>query len=181
MQAWLLTSFATWLPHQRSNASDDLLQALLDAGQVPEHCQLLRRLPVDTTAAFQLVRDRIQVRQPQGVICCGMAETRSYLSLEVQACHAEHRLKTTLDVADLTKTLSATRISYDAGQFVCNDLYHALLAYSQTVMLPHHVLFVHVPPKDASLWAQVVSDFSALLQRLSCQPLVSTESIYVRR
>ncbi|MEM8604809.1 MAG: peptidase C15, partial [Cyanobacteria bacterium P01_H01_bin.121] len=167
MQTWLLTSFATWLPHQRSNASDDLLQALIDMQQMPDYCRLLRHLPVDTEVAFNAVRSQIQVIQPQGIICCGMAETRDHLSLEVQACRSDSRLRTTLDLAELAKLMTTTQISHDAGQFVCNDLYYALLAYSQTVVLPRYVLFVHVPPHHTSPWEQVVSDFSMLLQRLS--------------
>lgn len=166
MQGWLLTSFETWLPHQASNTSDDLLLALEGAGELPEFCNTLRKLPVNTCAALKLVKATIQANQSYGVLCCGMAESRSFLNLEVQAFQEHRVLQTNLNPYHLAESLSEIRISYDAGRFVCNDLYYALLESVQQTGLAQHVLFVHVPDRRSHQWNRVVRDFRNLLWRL---------------
>ena len=177
----LLTSFTTWIPHQSSNSSDDLLVAVQSQGKLPPHCHLLRQLPVATQPAFDQVRAAMDQYHPDIIVCCGMAESRSRLNLERcarqthPARQAHHTLQTSFDLPKICQTLSLpnTDISDDAGDFVCNDLYYALL---------HHLaesapgvqgaaggqgLFVHVPPLTEENGVAIVTDFQQLLRYLS--------------
>jgi pyroglutamyl-peptidase len=67
----LLTSFQTWLPHQVSNSSDDLLAKIQDEAFLSASLTFLRQLPVDVLLASQKAIATIQVLQPHVVICCG--------------------------------------------------------------------------------------------------------------
>jgi pyroglutamyl-peptidase len=141
----LLTSFTTWEPHQRSNASDDLLQALFSSDRTPRHIHLLRQMPVDFELAPALVIDKIQAIAPDWVICCGMAETRTQLSLEVQAVAEGQACYTTAHIPNLLTGLRYTHLSYDAGRFVCNYLYYSILAYLAQQKGSCQCIFIHVP------------------------------------
>ncbi|EDX72346.1 hypothetical protein MC7420_1015 [Coleofasciculus chthonoplastes PCC 7420] len=84
-----MTSFQTWLPHQKSNASDDLLLKLqAENDSFPDQTislTFLRQLPVDVFPASDLAIAKIEHLQPDVVICCGMAESRSRLTVEAGA------------------------------------------------------------------------------------------------
>lgn len=54
----LLTSFAPWLCHHRSNSSDDLLVSIQDS--YPKNLLFLRQLPVNTHRASERVIKAIQ-------------------------------------------------------------------------------------------------------------------------
>lgn len=172
----LLTSFQPWLPHQRSNASDDLLLAFQEratqralagdraGGRGP--CILLRNLPVDFEAAPAMVRRAIGRYQPAAVVACGLAEPRSHLTLERQGRRLDQFLLTPFPVAALCQGLVITKPSDDAGSFVCNALYAELLAdYHHTLAPPP--LFVHVPPLTAANCRALVTDFDEILGRIS--------------
>lgn len=169
----LLTSFATWKPEQPSNSSDDLLEALLQSDfAFLDALYLLRRLPVDFEQAPRLAIAHIQQIQPDLVVCCGMAETRDRLNLEVQAVRGDSQsypygnriLKTPLDLPRLAADLSYTDLSHDAGQFVCNALYFSLLEHAQTTQRP--CLFVHIPILTATNRLPILQDFCQVLHRL---------------
>jgi len=85
----LLTSFQTWLPHQQSNASDDLLLKIQAESNLFQDQAIsltfLRQLPVDVFPASDLAIAQIEHLQPDVVICCGMAESRSRLTVEAGA------------------------------------------------------------------------------------------------
>lgn len=108
----LLTTFETWLPHQASNASDDLVclwqsclsdlasTAIMPSGlespglESPQEAvladsslavQILHRLPVEAKAACAEILQGVELYQPDYVLVCGMAESRHCLSLEVRA------------------------------------------------------------------------------------------------
>ena len=85
----LLTSFQTWLPDQKSNASDDLLLKIqAENDPFPDQAlslTFLRQLPVDVFPASDLAIAKIKHLQPDVVICCGMAESRSQLTVEAGA------------------------------------------------------------------------------------------------
>ncbi len=51
----LLTSFQTWLPHQTSNSSDDLLEIIQKQQSNEDSLFFLRNLPVNTELATQKV------------------------------------------------------------------------------------------------------------------------------
>ncbi|HEY9634002.1 MAG TPA: peptidase C15 [Coleofasciculaceae cyanobacterium] len=91
----LLTSFQTWLPHQKSNASDDLLEAIAQLDNLSPCLTFLRQLPVDVPQAMHRVLAKIDELQPDGIICCGMAETRPKLTVESCATcgYASYRIR----------------------------------------------------------------------------------------
>lgn len=164
----LLTSFTTWLPHQKSNASDDLLEII---SQVPSDEQLifLRKLPVDFQLAPQLVRAKINQVNPDGIICCGMAESRDKLTVESRAFKGLEMIKTNVDLDNLVADLKATKISNNAGRFVCERLYYETLKYISDCLLTTKCIFVHIPPLTPQNSALITSDFLAIIRRLkSC-------------
>lgn len=168
----LLTSFDTWLPHQKSNTSDDLLGQVVQFDSFPQSRSLLRKLPVDSQLATELTIDRLETLQPNAVICCGMAERRSTLTLESQAKRGEISLKSTLNVESLVTQLAQTEVSHDAGGFVCNDLYYNVLDYIYQRQLRTHCLFVHIPLISEDNLPHLQTDFLNLCQhveRHACQ------------
>ena len=70
----LLTSFAPWLCHHRSNSSDDLLVSIQD--NCPKNLLFLRQLPVNPHRASERVIKAIQDKKNDLVMCFGMAESR---------------------------------------------------------------------------------------------------------
>lgn len=170
----LLTSFQTWKPEQPSNASDDLLLAVMQRHPDAHWLHYLRQLPVDFDLAPQQVIHHLQVLQPQAVLCCGMAENRPFLSLEQQGTDRRDRnqiQKTWVNLTDLMQGLPATEISDDAGDFVCNYLYYRVLdhLHTQGTLIP--CIFVHVPRLTDRNRFSTLTDFLILLQRV--QALIS--------
>lgn len=175
----LLTSFTTWKPEQPSNSSDDLLGAI--ASQAPMSMpstlalHFLRQIPVDFTLAPRRVIRQIEHLQPSAVICCGMGESRTYLDLESTAFAEPRSLRTAIDLDWLASDLPMTRISHDAGRFVCNGLYYTVLNY-----IEHHrpglpCVFVHVPRLTPANQASIVQDFWVVLGRMAS--LVSQDAL----
>lgn len=141
----LLTSFQTWLPHQKSNSSDDLL-AEIENIDYSHHVSLsfLRNLPVDIELASKKAIAKIDEIQPDVIICCGMAERRDKLTIESNGSSQDECLYSSINLTDLTKRLIVTEVSHDAGKFVCEGLYYRVLKYIQT-QENIHCIFVHVP------------------------------------
>jgi pyroglutamyl-peptidase len=163
----LITSFDVWKSHQPSNSSDDLLEHwLIEQSPSSRHYYLLRRLPVDFEQAPQQTISQINRLHPALVICCGMAERRTQLSLETQARMGDRTLSTSLPVQDLLRGLPHTCASHDAGSFVCNHLYYSVLDYVAQHQLPTQALFVHVPILTTQNQAEIVADFTNLLSTL---------------
>ncbi len=167
----LLTSFTTWKPEQVSNSSDDLLGIVAaDRLQHDAHKttprEYLRKIPVDFDLAPQRVIHHIQRHQPRAVICCGMGESRSTLDIESTAVHDQAHLHPPVDLGWLSKGLSFTQISDDAGRFVCNRLYYRVLnyLYQNDPELP--CIFVHVPLLTVQNHAAIVQDFRTILDRM---------------
>ena len=163
----LLTSFQTWLPHQKSNSSDDLLQEIAKLNLQKYPLTFLRQLPVDTSQASKLVIEKIQSLQPEGIICCGMAESRTLLTVESHACLGETRLDTTVDLTKLTNPLQCTEISHDAGKFVCEGLYYEVLTYLQRKKLKSKCIFVHVPVINEDNLDGIMEDFLLILAEMA--------------
>jgi pyroglutamyl-peptidase len=162
----LLTSFDIWQDHHVSNSSDDLLAAVLAENLLPQPVDPIRKLPVDFELAPQQVIDRIRQVSPRGIICCGMAESRTYLELESNGAGAEEVLYTNLDLDAIARDLRFTQISHDAGRFVCNHLYYSLLKYLQVQCLDCPCLFVHVPVLRSQNFSPIVDDFVRLVQTI---------------
>lgn len=164
---FLITSFDTWLPHQRSNASDDLLTELLNENALPKDSHLLRKLPVDFQQAPALVIDQMNQVQPDFILCCGMAETRQQLTVELNGKGSPGILQTAIDLEALIENLAVTAISQDAGQFVCNHLYYSILHYINDQLLNSKALFIHVPPLNPANLSAIKTDFVRMIDRLA--------------
>lgn len=161
----LFTSFTTWLPHQKSNSSDDLLQAILN---LRDRDSFLRLLPVDIELASKSTISKIAELQPDIIICCGMAESRSQLTIEARARDdREEVLNTQVNLSQLIAGIDGIEISDDAGKFVCEGLYYSILHYLKTSQLSSHCIFVHVPILSQDNFAEVKNSFLAVAQRLT--------------
>ncbi|MBD2694350.1 peptidase C15 [Anabaena catenula] len=180
----LLTSFDTWLSEQLSNSSDDLLLELAKMACLPHDLIFLRRLPVDVQLASSRVIAKINELKPDYVICCGMAASRTQLSIEVVArivsvqstdilsldCAEsfwQTTLQTTVDVEQLVAGTKAVEISYDCGKFVCEGLYHSVLDYLSQSQLPIPCIFVHVPILNQENLHSILADFVLILNKLA--------------
>jgi pyroglutamyl-peptidase len=161
----LLTAFAPWTAQQPSNSADDLLQAIQPIA--PASIYFLRGLPVNSPVARSLTIAKLEQVQPQILVLCGMAETRTRLSVEKSARVGDRQLHTAIDLVSLTVDLATTDISQDAGRFVCNSLYYAMLNYRQLYLPTLQCLFVHVPILQDSSRAAIVADFRVMLERLA--------------
>jgi pyroglutamyl-peptidase len=159
----LLTSFQTWLPHQISNSSDDLLAIIEEEQENFNDLYFLRKLPVNTQLVTQKVIETIKIINPQGIICCGMAESREILTIESNAVCEEDCLVTQINLNNLLNSLEYTAISHNAGKFVCEGLYYQILKYTQN----HHpnipCIFVHVPLLHKNNLDKIQQDFTAII------------------
>lgn len=202
----LLTSFQTWLPHQKSNASDDLLEAIAQPDNSSASLAFLRQLPVNIPEATSRVITKIEELQPTAIICCGMAESRSKLTVEscatcectsyrvrlysyclsicrylrlkglydlVQAQLAKTKqseqllIKTSVDLEQLVAELVETKISHDAGKFVCEGLYYQVLNYLRERNLNISCIFVHVPVLTADNTPSIMADFQMIIEKMA--------------
>ncbi len=157
----LLTSFDTWLPHQVSNSSDDLL-TIIEQNQNHD-LVLLKKLPVNTDLASQQVIEKIQEVKPKTIICCGMAEKRDQLTIESNArCENDCR-KSQVNLPKLLSCLNNTSISHDAGNFVCEGLYYQVLNHVHLHNLKIDCIFVHVPILNTINTQDIYQDFTKIL------------------
>ncbi|WP_347277354.1 peptidase C15 [Leptolyngbya sp. FACHB-671] len=159
----LLTSFTTWMAHQQSNASDDLLVEI-QQNYPSTGLHFLRQLPVDFRLAPEQAIAHFNQLQPDAVILCGMAEFRQKLTVESRAIEGETILHTRVNLEKLITELEFTEISHDAGQFVCEALYHAMLKHLQEAGLDCPCIFVHIPVLTSMNSQQLVKDFQAIVE-----------------
>lgn len=162
----LLTSFQTWLAHQKSNSSDDLLALLQQQHNNCNALKFLRQLPVDTQLATEQVISHIETLHPQGIICCGMAEKRQTLTIESQARCQEACLHSVVDLTELVNSLGFTQISHDAGKFVCEGLYYQILKYLQPLPQTIPCIFVHVPLLNPNNQELIQQDLNLIIKYL---------------
>ena len=189
----LLTSFQTWLPHQESNSSDDLLSHIEELEFPGISLTFLRQLPVDVESAKDCAIAKIGQLQPDAIICCGTAESRTILTVESGAnsyytlspidsttlAEIESKcdgvfLKTSINLEELVAGLAVTEISYDAGKFVCEGLYYQMLNYLQSRRLEqpsHHIniscIFVHVPILTPDNLSDIVTEFGQIIKKIA--------------
>lgn len=164
----LITSFVPWLAHQKSNSSDDLVAALQSQNKLPTNTVWLRRVPVCFDLAPALVIPELQRLRPQVMICCGMAESRTRLTIEKQA-KGRQTLQTSVNVQNLLKGTSQSEVSYDAGQFVCNHLYYQVLEAIDKSKLNTATIFVHVPTLTDKNKSTMLGDFLKISSALISQ------------
>ena len=167
MAKFLLTSFDTWQPHQKSNSSDDLLARICQIKSLPYSLTFLRKLPVDSECATNLAIAQINKLQPDTIICCGMAESRQKLTVESCACCDNNILKTAVNLEHIIADLTTTQISHNAGKFVCEALYYAVLKHLADSQLSTQCIFVHVPILTVENTKIIVADFLLILNRLT--------------
>ncbi len=163
----LITTFTTWKSTQQSNSSDDLIAALLHHKRLPMTAHLLRQLPVHFRLAPQQVITTVEIIRPAAVICCGMAEKRSHLTVEIQGHFQGETFYTSVDLQALVRRLPHTTISDNAGRFVCNYLYYRLLKYLRSRDSSIPCIFVHVPILTEENRSHIMHDFDHLLQQIS--------------
>ncbi|MBD1920722.1 peptidase C15 [Microcoleus sp. FACHB-831] len=161
----LLTSFQTWMPHQKSNSSDDLLMEIAKL-DLSHELIYLRQLPVDVQLASSSAIAKIDEVQPDAIICCGMAESRTTLTVESNASCGQEVIKTSLDLGQLVGGLTGTGISHDAGKFVCEGLYYQVLKYLREQQKNCPCIFVHVPIMTQDNLAEIVADFLLIIQHM---------------
>jgi pyroglutamyl-peptidase len=163
----LLTSFQTWLPHQKTNSSDELLKTI-QLNQIDyAKLTLIRKLPVNIEQAAEVVINKIEAIQPRGIICCGMAESRHQLTIESNANYQDSKITTPVDLSTLISQLSNTSISHDAGRFVCEGLYYRVLEYCRTIKFALPCIFVHVPVLNPHNLAVIEEDFQIIMKFIS--------------
>ncbi len=167
----LLTSFDIWETHHVSNASDELLEALINRKLLSQEVHLLRKLPVHFQFAPERTIATIEEIQPDLVVCCGMAEKRNVLTVETKGKLIEDVIATNVDVNHLVANLTVTQISHDAGSFVCNHLYYSVLKYIQKKRLSSQCIFVHVPLLNELNLELIVNDFCKILQTMRSMPI----------
>ena len=160
----LFTSFTTWLPNQKSNSSDDLLQEIKNPC---DRNSFLRQLPVDIELASKSVISKIAELQPDIIICCGMAQSRSQLTIEAKASDRDDILNTQVDLLSLIAGIDGIEISYDAGKFVCEGLYYSVLKHLQSSPLSSQCIFAHIPILSPANLTAVKSSFLTVVQRLT--------------
>ncbi len=171
----LLTSFQTWLPHQNSNASDDLLEAIAQLNILSPSLTFLRQLPVDVPQSSHLVIDKIEELQPDCIICCGMAECRINLTVESCATCNDDLLKTSVNLEKLVAESVGTEISHNAGKFVCEGLYYEVLSYLRCRRRCYRTsrnlhtccIFVHVPVLTPENSPGIVADFRLIIEKVA--------------
>lgn len=161
----LLTSFDIWLPHHTSNSADDLLVELAKC-QVDRTLIFLRKLPVNSHKAISLTLEAIEQIHPHHIICCGMAETRSALTVESNATKENNIIKNSLNLENLISGLPKTQISHNAGKFVCESLYYSVLKYLRERHKNRSCIFVHVPLLNPENKYLILADFINLIHRL---------------
>lgn len=174
----LLTSFQTWLPHQKSNSSDDLLAAIAKL-EYSDYFSLLflRKLPVDVELATERVISKIEAVEPEVIICCGMAEKRDRLTIESNALCQNECLYTSVDLVELVGKLMIAEISHDAGKFVCEGLYYQILKYIQSQNKNIYCVFIHVPLLNNNSLNLIQRDFDSLFFWFASQISRSTKII----
>ena len=161
MNKLILTSFQTWLPHQKSNSSDDLLEIIQK--QANQNFYFVRKLPVNTNLATLSVIEAIEHIEPKGIICCGMAEYRKQLTVESNAICDRDCIFTRVNLEKLIACLNNTKISHDAGKFVCEGLYYQILKYIQINQLNVRCIFVHIPPINSDCLTVIQQEFLAII------------------
>lgn len=81
--------------------------------------KFLRQLPVDVQLASTQIMEKINAIQPDYIICCGMATSRTQLSVEAGASCRKIVLQTEIDLEKLVAGAAAIQISHDCGKFGC--------------------------------------------------------------
>ncbi len=161
----LLSGFSSFSHHTVN--SSEVLVLLLANGKIPGIEIRSCILPVTFKDSFDVLKDQIDLYQPDVVISLGLAEKRSVISLEKVAlnyvdCEIPDNTGTlfkdspvlssapaayfsTLPLKEmlLVETPYPVEISYSAGTYVCNHLMFRVLHYLKDKNI--QAGFIHVP------------------------------------
>lgn len=173
----LITTFAPWRAHQPSNASDDLIAHLHQQGRFSADIVLMRQIPVNFQLAPCQVIAKIVELRPRLVICCGMAEDRTHLTLERNGQRHQQVLQTSLNFSALLSKTYLSAISHDAGDYVCNHLYYEVLSFLEGNPVGAQGLFIHVPRLTARNQALLMTDFCLILEQLRLATVPSAATV----
>lgn len=166
----IFTGFAPWAQHT-SNPSWDCLAAFTQAKCL--------KLPVTWNAADTCLLPYI-APELRAVVLFGLAADRQWISVETQAFNARDTtlrdahghpppnptiipeapavLPATADTQTLCAALNnaglPTRLSDDAGRFLCNESLFKTLCFARQHKRALQAVFIHVPPHDCLTAAQ---------------------------
>ncbi|MFB2770212.1 hypothetical protein ACE1AT_13130 [Pelatocladus sp. BLCC-F211] len=79
----------------------------------------MRLLPVDVQLAKTQVLEKIAELWPDGIICCGMTQKQTQLSVESNTGFGQTVLSTTVNLKQLVVKTGNFEISHDCDKFVC--------------------------------------------------------------
>ena len=96
-----------------------------------------------------------------------MAESRQKLTIESCACCDTDMLKTAVNLESLIADLDTTEISHEAGKYVCEALYYAVLKHICDAKLAAKCIFVHVPILTDENLDKIIADFLLIMNRLT--------------
>ncbi len=131
-------------------------------------------LPVEYEKCADILIDNISAYHPDAVICTGVAVKRREITPEYVAVNmkdspspdnagktcifqpiideGESALYTTLPIADVVDTMHAagvpSALSFDAGAYVCNNLFYRLMYYIKNSSRKIYGGFIHIPPEE---------------------------------
>ncbi len=118
--------------------------------------------------------EKIKAIQRDYIICCGMAASRTQLSVEAGAICGKIVLQTEVDLEKLVAGAAAIQISHDCGKFVCvrvasrrEGLYYSVLDYLSQNQLTARCIFVHVPVLNQENLMGILADFVLIINKLA--------------
>ena len=185
---FLLTGFEPF----NNNSTNPSWEAVASLPITFDHNQLVSLcLPVVYDKCWEALESAIACHKPDVVICCGLANKRTHISLELQAqnimdasipdnagvlflgepiCeNGADYLKTSLNLETLNNQLCnaniPAEISLSAGKYVCNNLYYHLLANQNKY--GYKGLFVHVPDANVLGIQDIATAFLKLVSTIS--------------
>jgi len=166
---------------------------LQGSGHLPPDAVWMRQVPVSFDLAPIRVESEIRRSRPRTVICCGMAEKRTRLSVERLArryvdrenyrsahlsAHLENQvsnavrpaaniLQTSVNVERAIAGTVLSEISEDAGTYVCNHLYYSVLDLVEKVDWEMSGVFIHIPVLNSDNQTVILQDFVKVIDKIS--------------
>ena len=127
----------------------------------------IRSLPVDTLLVSVAVIEAITHLRPEVIICSGMAESYSRITIESQAYFQGRTYQSPVNLEQLTGQLKDTKIGDDAGKFVCEGLYFHVLEHLAKKKSEAQAIFVHVPLLTEKNKLAILADFLGIIDYFS--------------
>lgn len=166
MKSILFTTFSTWEKEQLQNSSDLFIPQFFSfAGTLFDRVDYCRHLPVKINNAKKIVYEQLEKNVPDLIVLSGMAESREFVFAEKLARKKDKVCESTLQ---LNEAIEGTdiRISDNAGQFVCENLYYNVLNYCKKNKLKSKCVFIHVPLLSKDVNNTFNEDFKKFLTNI---------------